>query len=450
MTKLIFPKIGSFGRTYAVMLASVFVAEFLIFLLLVVTAPSIPPLISFNAVIAGLSAKHVDRQQALKITVTAVPPIATSLTPKSLILAQAIARELNIAPKDLNVQLARFGPPSIFGLQSDERIAAGERPLFVVGDFYIVRALPDGRWQSVSTDGRFARDVYWRFALLLFGTFAVVIPFAYILAKRTTLPIRRFAAAADRLGADPGAPRLHLTGPREVYIAAEAFNRMQERLAHYVEERTAMIAAIAHDLRTPLMRLSFQIEDVDPVLQATLTRQIDEMRSMINAVLEFLRDERGRHERHRLDWRSVVGAACDDASDAGSNVQCQLPDLPVVVLGDPQGLRSVCENLIDNAVKYGFEAVVTLTASDVEARLVVADRGPGLSQDALERVFDPFFRVEQSRSRSTGGVGLGLAVVRSIVVAHGGTVTLANRQGRGLQAIVCLPLCQEWARAGYE
>lgn len=436
----VFSSVGSFGRTYAVMLASVLLAEFLIFLLLIATAPAIPPLIPFDTVVASLAGKPTDPALGLRTAIARHE--AVSLTPSgpAELLSRTVARALGLAPQAVRATIATFGPPSVFGLQAEKRIAAGERPAFIAGDFTIARQLSNDRWRVVSTDGRFLRDIRLRFALLLIGTFAVVIPFAYALAQRTTRPIRRFAAAADRLGADPGAPPLELAGPAELRVASEALNRMQERLSRYVDERTTMLAAIAHDLRTPLMRMAFQIEDADPRLRAVLVKQIDEMRSMINAVLGFVRDERGRHERNRLDWRSVVASACDDASDAGSPVQCALPDQPVIVLGDPQGLRSICENLIGNAVTYGTSATVTLTVTRQEARLVIADQGPGLSDDDLERVFDPFFRVERSRSRSTGGAGLGLAVVRSIVVAHGGNVTLANGAEQGLEATVTLPL----------
>ena len=434
--------IGSFGRTYAVMLASVFLAEFVIFLLLIATAPPLPPMLPFDSVVAALSSQRLGRADDLQSTFATAPSIPRAKSGTPFILSRALEREFDAPPDTIRVSLSWFGPPSTFKLQSDEQIAAGLRPVFIVGDFDIARRLGDGRWRVVSTDGRFMREVISRFALLLLGTFVVVIPFAYFLAQRTTRPIRRFAAAADRLGTDPGAPPLDLFGPPELQVASQAFNLMQERLSRYVDERTTMLTAIAHDLRTPLMRMSFQIEEADPALRTVLTRQIEEMRGMINAVLGFMREERGRYERDRLDWRSVVAAACDDASDAGNPVFCTVPEEPVIILGDPQGMRSVCENLIGNAIDYGIAASVRLAVVGEEAHLIVSDQGPGLSDDELKRVFDPFFRVERSRSRSTGGVGLGLAVVQSIVVAHGGRVTLANGADRGLEATVSLPLWQ--------
>ena len=268
----------------------------------------------------------------------------------------------------------------------------------------------------------------------------VVTTLAGWLVWRSSRPLAVLAAAAERLGVDVNAPPVAETGPADVRLAAKAFNGMQRRLKGFVEDRTQMLAAISHDLRTPITRLRLRAEFLEDEEQRTKTlADLDEMEAMIAATLSFAREDALREPRVGLDLAALLQTLCDDAADAGETVAYAGPD-HLAFQGRPLALKRAFANLIDNAVKYGGKAEVALSTGDGQAVATVADSGPGLPEGETEKVFDPFYRVERSRSRDTGGTGLGLAVVRSAVRSHGGEVSLANRPQGGLVATVRLPL----------
>jgi signal transduction histidine kinase len=253
-------------------------------------------------------------------------------------------------------------------------------------------------------------------------------------------PIRLFADAADRLGRDPRAPALAIKGTSEIGVAAKAFNDMQERLRRYVEDRTAMVGAIAHDLRTPLTRLRFRIENLpDDEQKAKIAADIDQMEEMISAALTFVRDASRPGERTPLELSSLLESLCDEMAETGAKTEVESGE-KVVLDGDPMALRRLFSNLLENAVKFGGRARARVSKDARNAIVEIEDDGPGIPPQDAEKVFEPFYRREPSRSRQTGGIGLGLAVVRSIARGHGGDVVLANRVGGGLTARVLLPL----------
>jgi len=444
MTGHLFRRIGLFGRTYAIMLASVLFAEGLIFVLTLVTPP--PNFyVPYAAVAQAMRGQATERKFNLVAGQAAqprLPPSDQTRDPAArhaqTQFQQALQATFGPAATDVRVAFTAH-PPGHVVFGPDPFAETSHTPMFVVGDFTVEWRGPDGAWHSVSTGGAESRDGWLRVLVLLLVTLAAVIPFAYLLALVMTKPIKRFADAAERVGRDPKAPHVPVDGPAEIRVASEAMNRMQERLSRYVEDRTSLISAVAHDLRTPLMRMSFQIEEVDDATRQKLAAQIHEMREMIDVALSYFRDERERRRYERTDLVSIIEAICDNAREAGEAVTFAR-DGQAVVLGDTLGLRSVFENLIGNAVKYGRTAAVTVSQKDQHALVTIADRGEGIPPELLEKVFDPFFRVEGSRSRTTGGTGLGLTIVRSTVVAHGGTVWLENSQGSGLTAHVRLPL----------
>lgn len=431
------PRLGLFGRTYALVLACVLLAEVLIFASLLMTAPPMPPVAPFDTIVSRLEGRSDTLDLPISTRITANAP-QNGDNETSRVLGLALDRALDHPAGSVRVRVDKFGPPATFGPQKPDAIANGERPMLVAGEFSVARPLPGGRWRVVATDGSFPRAASRRVLLLLVATLIAVAPCAYFLAHRLTRPIRRFANAAERLGSDPRTPPLAETGPTEIRMASEAFNRMQRRLASYVDERTTMIAAVAHDLRTPLMRMSFEIEDAPPKLRAAVGRQIEEMRDLIDAIVRFLHTERSRHEREPVDLAALLRRVAGDLADRGA---VEIGEMPAsfTILADPMGLRSVVFNLIGNALTYGGSARISLFERGGKTVIEVADRGPGLAEDQLERVFRPFYRVEPSRNRATGGIGLGLAIAKSIVVAHGGSVTLANREEGGLIARVELP-----------
>jgi signal transduction histidine kinase len=273
---------------------------------------------------------------------------------------------------------------------------------------------------------------------------AIVAPAGWLFSRRLVRPIAGFARAADQLGRDPAAPVLALEGPAEIGRAAQAFNRMQARLRSFVDDRTVMIGAISHDLRTPLTRLRFRIEDVPDDVRAGMLEDVQEMELMIGSVLSFIRDASVASARERMDLSSLVEDVVEQAVFVGKNVQLQRVESAQVEV-DPIGMRRVLDNLIENAVKYGHLAHVRLFTDGHDAVVEIGDRGPGLPASEIEQVFKPFYRTAQARSSRAAGSGLGLAVCRSIARAHGGDVMLRSGS-HGLVAQVRVPLALEAQR----
>jgi two-component system, OmpR family, sensor kinase len=305
--------------------------------------------------------------------------------------------------------------------------------------FKVAIRQPNGQWLVVMPKESFPNAWQLR-ALLWFVLSALVLsPFAYLFAHRLARPISAFATAAERLGRDPGAPPIRIDGPLEITQAVNAFNDMQERLRRYVEDRTAMVGAVAHDLRTPLTRLRFRVEGAPDDLRRKMTADIDQMEAMISATLGFVRDASHPGVRQRLELVSLVESVADEMAETGLDVGAET-SAPVVIEGDPIALRRLVTNLLDNAVKFGLRARARVYAEDNCAVIEVDDDGPGIPEHEREQVFEPFHRGEPSRSRQTGGAGLGLAVVRSVARSHGGDATLENRDEGGLRARARLPL----------
>lgn len=331
---------------------------------------------------------------------------------------------------------APFSRPGIDG-------RAADRSAVLIGGFAAGYERAPGRWTVVrSPDEHFPNDWQTRMLFWFLACLLILTPLGYVFAQRLTAPLRAFARAADRLGRDPHAPALAVTGPAEIGAAARALNEMQARLARYVEDRTAMIAAIAHDLRTPLARAEFKLRKLPEAAAEDVRGDLAQMEAMISAVLAFVRDAAPGAERAKLDLRSLLEVVCDDAVDTGGAVSLD-PGEDAVVVADASALQRLFVNLVDNALKYGSRAKIVLKRTRGEAVVRVEDEGPGVPKTALEDVFEPFRRLETSRNRGTGGIGLGLSVARSIARSHGGEVHLENRLGGGLAAVVRLPCEQE-------
>jgi two-component system OmpR family sensor kinase len=321
------------------------------------------------------------------------------------------------------------------------RSADANGDYWIVAPFQIRVQQPDGHWREIRTPFILRLDPFQRaIAIVLLMSSLAVIAAAWMSARVLAAPIVSFAAAAERLGRDPNASPLSLRGSTEIVSAATAFNEMQQRLRRYVEDRTAMIGAIAHDLRTPLTRLRFRIEAVPEDVRSKMSSDLDQMEAMISATLSFVRDATQEGARTRLELSSLLESLVDDMIDTGANVKMEHAD-KIIIDGDPVGLKRLFSNLLENAVKYGKSARVRVIAeNNMTAVVEIDDDGPGVPAAEAERVFEPFYRREPSRNRDTGGIGLGLAVVRTIARGHGGDAELENRQGGGLTARVKLPL----------
>jgi signal transduction histidine kinase len=262
---------------------------------------------------------------------------------------------------------------------------------------------------------------------------------AYLVARMTTRPLKQLAQAAKNLGNDINHPPLDLTGADEIRQASAAFNAMQARIRQYIFQRTQMLAAITHDLQTPLTRMRLRLEKVnEPELQERLIGDLSAMQAMVREGLDLARSMDTTESMQLLDLDSLLASSCDDAADASQAVTLAGRS-GMALLGRPLGLRRCLGNLIDNAVKYGHGAQVTVDRVNGAARIRVRDSGPGIPQGEQTRVFDPFYRVETSRSRESGGTGLGLTIARNIAEQHGGSISLANHPDGGLEVTLMLP-----------
>lgn len=337
--------------------------------------------------------------------------------------------------------LLRVEPNSVVfftSTESNATAAAIDAPLrqsFIAG-----RQLPDGHWRTAERMvDTFPTAFQKQAALLLVLGLALLLPLAWLFASTLSGPIRRFSQAARRMGNDPNAAMLPREGPAEMLLAVDSFNAMQGRINRLIQERTQMIGAMAHDLRTPLTRLAFRLDELPQPLKSKVDADIQEMKSMISAALDFIRDRflTGQHER--LDFRLLVERVVDEHSDLGHDVTLQ-PGAPMTVEGGPLALRRMVVNLVDNALKYGQRARLRLHAQAQHCLLEIDDDGPGIPEQLQQQVFEPFFRLEASRNRDTGGIGLGLAAARAIVIDHAGEITLGNRKGGGLHVTVRLQL----------
>jgi signal transduction histidine kinase len=260
----------------------------------------------------------------------------------------------------------------------------------------------------------------------------------YLVARGITRPLSDLARAADSIGRDVRPAQLEERGARELVNAARAFNTMQDRLRRYLDSRSRVLAAMSHDLKTPLTRLRLQVEALDnPAMQERIGRELDEMESMVHEALSLFRGLDDGEPPSAVDVEALLAKLRGEFAGMGEQVtvtgRAQQP-----YVGKPQALKRCLTNLIANAIKFGGRADVSVEDG---AQLVirVRDAGPGIPPEELERVFEPFYRLESSRNRDSGGTGLGLSIARDIAQAHGGSLTLHNAAGGGLEAVLTLP-----------
>lgn len=300
--------------------------------------------------------------------------------------------------------------------------------------------LSDGTLVTFDThEPREATDWPYRVLLSLAVLLAAVIGVSLIAVRWATRPLNALADAADELGKNINRPPLKETGPLEVTRAARAFNSMQARLAGYIRERTRILAAMSHDLKTPITRLRLRSELLDDAqLRARFTRDLEEMESMVAATLGFLRGLESGEAAEPVDIMALLESLQADILETGGQVtiegSAQRP-----YRGQTQALKRCLSNLLENAIQYGKSARVVVEDGEHALRLRIQDQGPGIPPADLERVFEPFCRLEGSRSRTTGGTGLGLTIARSVAEAHNGQLTLRNREEGGLEACLTLP-----------
>jgi signal transduction histidine kinase len=325
------------------------------------------------------------------------------------------------------------------------------REMVVYGGHLLHRAvigmrLPDGEWLDVTAELEPLRP--WHSPTFL-TAFVLMTAAAALLTlwavRRLTTPVRTLAAAAEALGRDVNAAPLPENGPTEVAVAAVAFNTMAARIRRFVQDRTELLTAIGHDLRTPITRLKLRAEFVeDEEQRGKILADLEELEAMVSATLAFGRDARTTEPVSPLDLAELLRTILDETGDAHPDVLDKLRyegPAHLTVRARSLALKRVLVNLVSNAVNYGGSATVRLS-QDGERMVVVEieDDGPGIPPAELDRVFEPFHRGEPSRNRETGGVGLGLPIARNIMRAHGGDVVIANRNSGGVKATVTLPV----------
>ena len=305
--------------------------------------------------------------------------------------------------------------------------------------------LPSGEWLNVTVALRRVLPFWSETFLIAFVLMTAAAAGLVVWAVRQfSSPMRDLAVAAERLGIDVNAPPLPERGTIEAVKAARAFNVMAERIRRFVRDRTFLLTAIGHDLRTPITRLKLRAEWMeDEEQQRKMLADLDELEGMVAATLAFGRDDAAAERLAPIDLAELLRTIADEVADArpdsAEQVQYHGPDHQVA-RARPVAIKRALSNLVQNAMNYGGAARIALAPPrDGMLAVHVDDDGPGIPPAELERVFEPFHRLEASRNRETGGTGLGLPIARNIVRAHGGDVALANRAGGGLRATVTLP-----------
>jgi signal transduction histidine kinase len=280
-----------------------------------------------------------------------------------------------------------------------------------------------------------SRNLFVNLALLV----VVLVIALYVTARSITRPLSSLVSAAEGLGRNVRQPKLEEKGARELRDAARAFNTMQDRLQRYLDSRTRVLAAMSHDLKTPLTRLRLQVETQldDPAIQARFGKELDEMESMVRGALALFRGLDDDETLAPIDINALVATIQTEFTEMGADVNVE-GKAGQPFTGKPQALKRLLTNLVANAVKFGIRARIIV--EDNTALLIrIRDDGPGIPPEELEKVFEPFYRVESSRNRDTGGTGLGLSIARDVAQAHGGSLVAQNLPGGGLEALLVLP-----------
>ena len=300
--------------------------------------------------------------------------------------------------------------------------------------------LQDGQWLNVAVGPPPTLPVWsWTFLLSLLLSALGVAGVAVLMGRRIQRPMRTLAAAADRLGRGEDMDELPETGPPEIRSTVRAFNLMRDRLGRYMRDRAAMLAAISHDLRTPITSLRLQAELVeDGETRARFLGTLEEMQRIAEDTLAFIREDMRREETRTVDLHALIDSVAVDLADIGHDLTL-LDAGRVLVACRPVALRRAFRNLLENASIHGVRAGIRIAHGDEGPNVVIEDEGPGIPEADRERVFEPFVRLDESRSPDKGGTGLGLAIARTIIRGHGGNIWLENRAEGGLRVMIAFP-----------
>src|SRR6056297_456084 len=343
------------------------------------------------------------------------------------------ASEITVSPHDGRPAM----PPAAFAWLHERMRAAGVAPV----EFRISIPLAGGDWLNVQA--RFQRPNIQAPPALMGATLlslALLMAAIWLGLGRITRPLRQLADAADGFGLDAPAPAMPRHGPREVRALSDALERMHARLTGMIADRTRMLAALGHDLRSPITALRIRAEMVeDDETRERMVATLAEMQEMVDSTLAYARGVSTDQPMEQTDLGALVRDLARELSETGPPIACTAI-VPVLARARRPAMRRALRNLMENAQRYGGGVRVAVLHRDGGAGIVIEDEGPGIPEQDLDKVFDPFTRLETSRSRETGGIGLGLPIARAILHAHGGDVVLSNRTEGGLRATVHLPL----------
>jgi signal transduction histidine kinase len=395
---------------------------------------------------------HADPQQRLSIieqvkdegdiiSLTAQPKVTTPLmNPRAFKLNERLRRMLHLRnPASIRINHFRDMPTPHMRRDPDT-MQSSRLDNYDTKLLDISIRLKDGIWLNMQSK-RLEPPPPWASKTLQLLALLLVFIFisGLIIAKLMARPMAKLADAADQFGLGQAQEPLAESGPREVRKTIHAFNRMQQRLHKQITDRSLMLAAVSHDLRTPVTTLRLRAEYIeDSEMREKTLATLSEMEAILSATLSFSRDEAADEKARATDLAALIQSLVDDHVDLGGEVKYSGPD-KLTFTCRPIALKRALNNLIDNALKYAGATSVTLIAQHHSVEIHIDDNGPGVPEESLEELFTPFFRLETSRNRGTGGTGLGLAVARSIVLAHGGELKLENLAAGGLRAKVKLP-----------
>lgn len=374
---------------------------------------------------AAFAANASNRVTTIKIS-TDPAVLNTSSDDRSVLLAERIAQDLG--QSDVRVSILSRAEPS---LPEDSRSFGLNREIVLVS-----LQLADNRWLNFS--GR--EPLSWhtngqlRYLLSIYAcSLIIVLGAVWIFLRQTISPIQELAIAAQKTAKGDRSTRVREAGPFEFQEAAKAFNTMQERISQFDAERTRTIAAVGHDLRTPLTSLRIRAEMIEGELREPMIETLDEVAAMADGLVSYARTGQSENLTQSVLLNDLLARLCEEL-----DVSFHSTVSPVISAG-PVSFSRAIRNLVENALAYAGEADVVLTVQAGKAVIKVDDDGPGIEPKLLATIFDPFVRGEASRNRDTGGAGLGLSIARDIIVAHGGELSVINKPDRGLTAVVKVP-----------
>lgn len=373
----------------------------------------------------------------LFVSVSTQPPVSGEADQQAAEFQQMLQALLG-PDRQVRVVVVQLTPAQVAEAQS---VKPGSGPVDVPRQHSVTEVqLKDGSWISFDHPRPWhVSDRPWRLLLSLAILLVSVILLSLLAVRWVTQPLTTLATAAGELGRDIRRAPVPETGPTEVRRAARAFNDMQTQLVRYVEDRTRLLTAISHDLKTPITRMRLRAELLeDETLKGKLIRDLQDMENMTNATLDFLRGLEISEASQPIDLMALLECVQSDAVETGQNVTLQ-GHISNSFAGRPQALRRCLENLIGNAVRYGKRAVISVEDDGASITIRVRDAGKGIPEDQLEKVFEPYHRLEEARSQAGGGTGLGLGIARNIATLHGGTLSLRNHPEGGLEAVLTLP-----------